>query len=301
MFNFKFNLKSTGKITGKTDTNKIQTAFNSQIKSSQIKILTLTFLVTAFSSISNQSWAKSTITLNYKSQDYKSQNILIAQQFTGWVSKLFGKRPTKTNSARSLICPVSPGLVDNLIIWHDKPLFLWHGQLEPEKLPEAKLIVREFETQKVVWETDINITQQKILYKGTKQLQPGKLYQWLITQELITQELSTQKAEEIIKPTLFRIMSAAERDKINLDLQEMEVKLKANKASSEEIALRKAEYFLNYEVPNQNTNKSTHLWSDAILLFYSVENPSPLLQQEREKLLKDICEPSVSTNRPISL
>lgn len=282
MFNFKINFKITANSSSETNTSA---AFYLQRKSSKIKILTVIFLATAFSSISNQSWAKSTI-----NQNYKFQNVLIAQQFTGWISKLFGKRPTKTNSARSLICPVSPGLVDNMISWHEKPLFLWHGQLESDKSPDAKLIIREFESQKVIWESGINITQEKMLYNGTKQLQPGKLYQWLITKE----------PEEIVKPTLFRIMSDAERGKINIDLQEIEVKLKANKASPEEIALKKAEYFLNYEVPNQTKNKSTHLWSDAILLFYSVENPSPLLQQEREKLVKDICESSVSTNKTIS-
>jgi hypothetical protein len=221
-------------------------------------------------------------------QNINSQNTIIAQQYTGWIATIFKRRPRRTNGARNDVCSISPGWVDTYMVWNDKPLFLWRSMDKQAKEPqETQLIVREYDSQKVIWQEPIKISQQKAIYSGTEPLQPGKLYQWLIV----------QKSREMTNPGLFKIMPMEEREKIKVDLQAIEQQAKSTRISPEEIILKKADYFLNYQVEQKTDNKSTNLWSDALTLLYSVENPSYI--QEREKLVQDICTPSTPTSRKL--
>ncbi|BAZ39330.1 hypothetical protein NIES4101_52820 [Calothrix sp. NIES-4101] len=214
------------------------------------------------------------------------ENTLIVQQYTGWIANIFQRRPRRRNGARNDVCSISPGWVDTYMVWNDKPLFLWRTMAngEPIKTPETKLIVREYESQKVIWTQPINLAQQKALYNGIETLQPGKLYQWLIVQQ----------SRELTNPGLFKIMPTEEREKIQVELQAIEQQAKSTRISPEEIVLKKADYFLNYQVQHNTEKKSANLWSDALTLLYTVENPSYV--QEREKLVQDICTPSTSTS-----
>ena len=140
------------------------------------------------------------------------------------------KRKNTVRSGPNDICAIAPGVVDTYIVWHDRPLFLWHSG----KNQNAELIVREEGTNKVVWKQTVNIADQKVLYSAPESLEAGKAYEWQLSG-------STNWRT-------FKVMSTEERQKIATQLQTLDQKLKAAKASPEEIATKKAEYFLDYKV-----------------------------------------------------
>ncbi|NJL61904.1 MAG: hypothetical protein HC903_08820 [Methylacidiphilales bacterium] len=180
------------------------------------------------------------------------------------------------------LTPISPGLVDTIISWNSKPLFLWDSNLNSTEYQNTKLIVREFDTQKQVWESNIDINQKKAVYNSKEQLRPGTLYVWLIEKE------QEKEKSNLIEPTLFRIMSVKERKKIDIELQELEKKYRLAGVSPEEIELRKTEYFLNYQFIDLSNNTMNNLWSDALTSLFSVEKPSQTFIELRENLFKNI-------------
>lgn len=206
---------------------------------------------------------------------------LIAQQFHASILSILGQRPKKPLGARGEICEIAPGLVDTYIIWSDRPLFLWHSSGIDQA---AQLVVREYDSQKVVWQQPVNIADQKAFYSAEESLEPGKIYQW----QLSGSPKSTRWA-------LFQIMPASDRQKITADLQTLEQKLKATKASPEEIALKKADYFLNYEVKHTTEPDTFHPWSDVFQVLYQVEKPSPSFINQRETFVTDVCKSQSST------
>lgn len=78
------------------------------------------------------------------------------------------------------------------------------------------------------------------------------------------------------------------RPKIQADLLSLEQKLRATKASDEEIALRKADYFLNYPVKHKTDNNIHHLWSDALQTLFQVQQPSADFKKKREAFVADL-------------
>ncbi|MBE9215549.1 hypothetical protein IQ247_23265 [Plectonema cf. radiosum LEGE 06105] len=207
-----------------------------------------------------------------------SQNSQI-EQLAFRVSSIWQRRPRKRNISRSIgVCAIAPGLVDTYIVWSDRPLFLWHTQ---GKNQNVELTVRDYETQKVLWTQPVNTADQKVLYSGQEALKPGNRYQW---------QLSGSS-----NWTAFEIMPANQRQQIQLDLQTLEQNLKANKTSTEEIALKKADYFLNYEIKHQKEDGIFHLWSDALQALY-IENPSPSFIQKRQAYVAGFCTNSTANN-----
>ncbi|HAJ58363.1 MAG TPA: hypothetical protein DCP31_03070, partial [Cyanobacteria bacterium UBA8543] len=69
-----------------------------------------------------------------------------------------------------------------------------------------------------------------------------------------------------------------ERDQIKMQLQNLEKELQAKGASAEEIAMQRAQFFVQ-----QN------LWSDVLQAAYSVKNPSPALTEMIEALPNKLC------------
>ncbi|MEH2058600.1 MAG: hypothetical protein V7K97_21095 [Nostoc sp.] len=202
------------------------------------------------------------------------QNTLIGSINSFWQSKPRRKRL----GSRGGICPVSPGLVDTYFIWSDRPLFLWYS---PEKeTVQAQLIVRDETTEQVVWMQIVNLTDQKVFYSGEKSLEPGKRYQW---------QLLGKDNFNITLPSTFEIMAASDRNQIQADLHGLEQKLKGNKASQEEIALQKADYFANYKITHKTEDGIFHLWSDSFESLYKVDQPSPSFVAKRQASIEDLC------------
>lgn len=215
----------------------------------------------------------------------KSGQAIAQNTFTGWVASFWQRRPRRRLAARSTsgICALSPGLVETYIVWHDRPLFLWQS---PGNNEDVQLIVREYDSQTVVWKQRVNTADQKVLYGGQAPLEAGKLYQWQLLDDSATSNWTT-----------FQVMLAGNRGKIQADLQTLEQKLRSTRASEEEIALRKADYFLNYQLKHKTEESIVHPWSDALQALYEVEQPSASFVKEREAYVANLCTSEFSTNR----
>ena len=104
------------------------------------------------------------------------------------------------------------------------------------------------EDQQVIWRKE-NLNQlspqmtfQGVQYTGNP-LEVGKKYDWEIFNQL----------SKLTERHSFQVMELKERDRISQDLQRLEVELRLEKATDEEIAIGRANYFTQ-----QN------LWSDAL-------------------------------------
>lgn len=181
-----------------------------------------------------------------------------------FIDSIWKRHPTKSLGARYNVFPIAPGVIDTSEIWHNKPMFLWHSA---SKNQPARLIVREQNSEKSQWVQKVNIADKKALYQG-KPLQAGKIYQWKL-----------EGVDSSIPWTNFRIMPEKQRAQINTDLNKLEQKTLA--ANPEEIAQRKAEYFVNYGMKSL-------LWSDALQALYQVKQPSPDFINNREELIDNI-------------
>ncbi|BAY09329.1 DUF928 domain-containing protein [Calothrix sp. NIES-2098] len=216
------------------------------------------------------------------------QHIAKSEQLMAQSSDLFAffwkRRPRKPLASRGTnnpICAIAPGLIETYIVWSDRPLFLWHS---PGNNQDAQLIVRDYETEKVVWQTPVKIADQKVVYGAEQPLEAGKFYQWQLS--------------DSTNWTTFQVMPASDRQKIQAQLQTLEQQLKANKASSEEIALKKADYFLNYQLKHTTETGTFHPWSDAFQVLYQVEKPSASFIKQRETFVTDVCKPRSSATSP---
>lgn len=219
----------------------------------------------------------------YNSTYRESEQIMARYTFIGWVASFWQRRPSRPLAARSTsgICPIAPGLVETYIVWHDRPLFFWQNLGNNQ---DVQLIVRDYDSQTVVWEQPVNTADEKILYNNQQPLESGKLYQWKLSGSTSGTNWTT-----------FQVMPASDRDKIQVDLQTLEQKLRATRASTEEIVLRKADYFLNYQIKHKTENNILHLWSDALQTLFQVEQPSPDFVKNREAYIAALCPSGAST------
>ena len=194
-----------------------------------------------------------------------------------WVNSIWGRRPKRSLGARSNIVAISPGVIDTLSVWHDKPMFLWHGS---SKEPQARLLVRERNSDKTLWEQTVNLDDRKALYQG-QPLEPGKHYQWKLI-----------GSKNFTGWNTFQIIPENQRAQIKADLQRLEQKSLTNN-TSEETAKIKAEYFLNRSI---NQNKE-YLWSDGLQALYQVKKPSPEFIKNRQQLITNILTPNKVSER----
>lgn len=210
---------------------------------------------------------------------------IIAEPSTGWVKSIWKRGPKRPRGARggdsrSQICPIAPGLIDTYIVWSDRPLFLWQYSGDNKSV---ELIVRESGSQKDLWTQNVNLVDKKAFYGNEKALEPGKLYMWKL---LGSTDWNS-----------FKIMPADERENIHNQLQALDKQLKNTKNSSEEIALKKANFFLNYEIKHTVENKTFNAWSDALLALYQVDKPSQTFVNNRQEFVESLCVPvSASEN-----
>ncbi|MGB5637004.1 MAG: hypothetical protein WBM86_30070, partial [Waterburya sp.] len=96
--------------------------------------------------------------------------------------ELLKRRKEPTLSSRQLICPITPGLLeDKNVIWSDRPMFIWQGEVSQLTiyLYDSFNPARE---QQLLWSQ--TFTPQSpvskfhhLAYTG-EPLQPGKSYDW---------------------------------------------------------------------------------------------------------------------------
>lgn len=212
-------------------------------------------------------------------------NQIIAQNIHGFIASFWQRRPRTRNVSRSGLCAIAPGVIDTYIVWHEKPMFLWNYNGKPAT---GQIVVRDYDTQETLWQQNVDINTKKIAYGGAKPLEAGKLYQW---------KLSGNPSSPWIT---FKIMPTTERQKIATDLQAIEQKPKTatSQESQEEIALQKANYFLDYKVTHRTQQGTFSPWSDALQVLNEVENPSANFIKQRDQFIVDAgCSSSQSTVR----
>ena len=218
-------------------------------------------------------------------QQIPQSGYTIAQSTIG-IASLWQRRPKKRFASRSVgICSIAPGLVETYNVWSDRPLFLWHSS---ETNQQAQLVVRDYDTQELVWEKTVKIGDNQAVYDAEKPLEPGKRYQWQLS------------VSDNTPWNVFQVMGTSDRQKIAADLQTLEQQLKTSKASAEEIAIKKADYFLNYEIKHKTEKGTFYLWSDAFQALYQVDNPSKSFVKQREEFIANICTaqpPSATTSQ----
>lgn len=171
-------------------------------------------------------------------------------------------KPPGAATARGTFCGISPqSLALDIETWSDRPLFVWQGEI-------GKIEVRSGNFENVLWQQTVAAADNQAAYAG-EALQPGQIYIWAIF----------NRQNNLMLTVPFKVMEAQERERVQLELQSLEQDLKGNGAAAEDIALQRANYFAQQQ-----------LWSDALQEVYSVENPSPALQQMRQDLAKQLCE-----------
>jgi hypothetical protein len=139
-------------------------------------------------------------------------------------------------------------------VWNNRPLFIW----QENTLNNQIVILYSAEGEQEIWNQEATPGENYIAYDHSDALQPGEMYQWQLSQNV-------QVPSESVKIP-FKVMEAQKREAIQQDLQTLEQQL--SEESTEVIALEKANYFIE-----------KNLWSDALQIIFSVDNPSAELQQ----------------------
>lgn len=188
-----------------------------------------------------------------------------------------------SRTSRGTFCPITPGIFETYLVWHDRPLFAWKSSTNQD----VNLVVREYDSQTEVWRQPVNTSAQKLVYGAEKALEPGKLYQWQLV----------NNSRGLNDSVTFQIMSEAERSKIQRGLEALEQNSKLAKSSPEDIALKKAHYFLEYQIKNQNDNTTYLPWSDALQSLYEVNKPSASFVEQRDKFIVSLCSSNSTASK----
>ncbi|MCU0569481.1 MAG: hypothetical protein MUF49_23265 [Oculatellaceae cyanobacterium Prado106] len=179
----------------------------------------------------------------------------------GWGSVF--RRRNRRLTIRGGVCAIAPGLVGPIQVWSDRPLFVWQGSAQ-------QLNIRSHDTREPLWTKTLDTPAEHLTYTGNA-LESGKLYQW---QALNENPSESDKSQWFT----FQVMPPDERNDITVDLQGIETEMRGE--TEDAIALRKAEYF---------TEKN--LWSDALQVLYTIENPSEAILQTQRSVRSQFCAP----------
>ncbi|MEM7590275.1 MAG: hypothetical protein AAF383_01920 [Cyanobacteria bacterium P01_A01_bin.83] len=161
-------------------------------------------------------------------------------------------------------CLISPGNSGEQLVWSDRPLFIWRGEMMTPA--EINLYTAGNEAnEQPVWTETIPPSTNTITYTG--QLQPGATYDW----ELVSDDNTYRKT--------MQLMEQPQREAIAAELTSITNNLQDSNANAEDIAIVKADYFI-----------SQKLGSDALQELYSVDNPSADLAEQISNIEQQLCE-----------
>jgi hypothetical protein len=180
------------------------------------------------------------------------------------------RRPRRRLGGRGdgRVCMISPGLLEQQnVIWSDRPLFVWNA---PPEVTMQQLEVID-QTQRLVWEKSLAATEQTAQYEG-QPLQLGQFYTWRLYWRVQDAQYSADYT--------FQLMEADQRNQITADLQSLTRQLPASRSSTEAIISQQVDYLLNRSEP---------LWSDALQMLYSIENPSAQTTQQIQTWISAAC------------
>lgn len=181
--------------------------------------------------------------------------------------------PRRPISRGDGFCPVavSPGQ-DNLI-WSKQPVLTWLGAVE-------KMELRAVNETGTLWDyssTDVNpdvnqgafveIGNRRVYSVALPSLRPDVTYQLRVYDQPDTEPMNMN----------LRLLSAAERERISQDLQQLDSSALTN-PTQEAISLERAGYFA-----------SENLWSSFWQELLSVQDPSPELKEILQATLTEVC------------
>lgn len=182
-------------------------------------------------------------------KDIVQTSLTKTSQVPGTLTKQDPPPPESQTTGTRGPCTIAPlDLKTNTVVWSDRPLFVWRG-------PVGKIEVRLQGNDEVLWSQPIEPGVGLLQYAG-EPLQAGRTYDWVL--------FDTQN--NAISAVAFKVMDAQEREQVNTQLQNLEQELKAKKATAEESAARRAQYFAQQQ-----------LWSDAWREAFSVDNPIAII------------------------
>lgn len=183
-----------------------------------------------------------------------------------WNDTFFNNEPPDYNDGGSRgrpLCPIAPlDQTTGVEVWSNRPMFIWQGQLA-----RIELYARNSET--LIWSQDLSQDDHHIQYTG-EALKPGQNYDLMLFETV---------SEPLILPTFrvtFKVMDGEKRDEIEQGLKQLDEQLQQQRASEEEIAHARFKYWAERQ-----------LWSDALTEPFTVENPSPDLQEFLKETIPD--------------
>jgi hypothetical protein len=213
------------------------------------------------------SWGTSSATVQPQSTDSSkiAQNLILLDWF-----RRERDYPGEGSSgiSRGPICAIS--IQEDNVIWNTTPLLVWQGNLFP------KIAIREDGEPLPLWmetATDNETGIWRLTFPETP-LQPGTQY------ELLFYLMHISDPDSPTQLVRFQVMDGEERERISSGLEDLETELDSEGASEEEVALAKAEYFLEAELP-----------ADALQAIFAVSEPSEELLATQEALIQEICIP----------
>ena len=221
-----------------------------------LKILLLTSLILV--NITSTVWAEDNTSTPAESPK-QSTSILEA------ILSLFKSPERRFISRGDRVCLISPGDLREQLIWSDRPLFIWQGEIPESKINLTKSAENPGEKEQLVWTQIVSENTQTIAYTG-EALQPGTYY-W----ELISDGKTDGR--------VITLMTESRREAIAAELTALENKLENDGATEEDIAIAKADYFVRQK-----------LGSDALQQLYSVSNPSPRLTAQIIEIEQHLCQ-----------
>ena len=202
-----------------------------------------------------------------QSQTKKSTSILEA------ILSLLKSPENRLITRGNELCPMSPGNIGEQVIWSDRPLFVWAGTTTESQIsvfsPTTNFNYEQ--DDQLIWTQTVAADSESVAYDGAA-LEPGLTYDWHL--------LNANKKYRLT----FILMEQREREAIARELAALEEELQVTDASSEDIAIAKADYFVQRQ-----------LWSDALQELYAVKNPSPLLVNKTQAIANYLCQSSKKT------
>lgn len=173
------------------------------------------------------------------------------------------ERPFITRNNK--VCPISFSNPEEQLIWSDRPLFIWQGETFQSEINLYSAATNSDREDELVWTEIIAPDTQTIAYTG-EQLQPGSTYNW----ELISSGNTYRQT--------ITLMEQSSREAIAADLITLESKLQGSNATAEDIAIAKADYFVEKK-----------LGFDALQQLYLVKKPSSDLTALRTDIEENLC------------
>ena len=162
------------------------------------------------------------------------------------------------------VCLISPRDAGEQVIWSDRPLFIWQGEIPESEINLFEAAKNLLEEEQLVWMETVPENTQSIAYTGDA-LKPGITYEW----EIVSNDTTYNQT--------ITLMEESEREAIAAELTDLENKLDDD-ATVEDIAMARADFF---------TRKQ--LGYDALQQLYSVPNPSSSLKTQIKEIEQYFC------------